>query len=80
MCCEGRLSQLSKLISKEFITPLEEARLAIEEIVIPNNITIDLFPRDSELRKQQHELISHYQLKSFSIGKGKNRRIRIFSN
>ena len=72
--------KLSKIISKEFLTPLEEARLAIEEVVIPNNLTIDLFPRNSELRKQQHELISHYQLKSVSVGKGQNRRIRIFSN
>jgi stage III sporulation protein SpoIIIAA len=73
-------ARLSKLISREFLTPLEEARLAIEEVVIPNNITIDLLPRNSELRKQQHELISHYRLKSFSVGKGKKRRIRIFSN
>ena len=72
--------KLSKIISKEFLTPLEEARLAIEEVVIPNNLTIDLFPRNSELRKQQHELISHYQLKSVSVGKGQSRRIRIFSN
>lgn len=69
---------LSQLI--EFLTPLEEARLAVEEVVIPKNITLDLFPRSSELRKQQHELISHYQLKSYSVGKGENRRIRIFSN
>ena len=72
-------TKLSKLISQEFLTPLEEARLAIEEVVIPNNMTIDLFPRNSELRKQQHELISHYQLRSFSVGKGKKRRIRICS-
>lgn len=73
-------AKLSQIISKEFLTPLEEARLAIEEIVIPNNLNIDLFPRTSELRKQQHELIAHYQLKSLSVGKGANRRIRIFSN
>ena len=72
--------KLSKIISKEFLTPLEEARLAIEEVVIPNNLTIDLFPRNSELRKQQHELISHYQLNSVSVGKGQSRRIRIFSS
>lgn len=73
-------AKLTKLISKEFLTPLEEARLAIEEVIIPNNLTIDLFPRSSELRKQQHELISHYHLTSLSVGKGKNRRVRIFSS
>jgi len=72
--------KLTKLMSKEFLTPLEEARLAIEEVIIPNNLTIDLFPRSSELRKQQHELISHYHLTSLSVGKGKNRRVRIFSS
>ena len=72
--------KLTKLISKEFLTPLEEARLAIEEVIIPNNLTIDLFPRSSELRKEQHELISHYHLTSLSVGKGKNRRVRIFSS
>ena len=73
-------TQISKIISKNFLTPLEEARLAIEEIVIPKNTVVDLFPRNNELRKQQHELISHYQLKSLSVGRGNNRRVRIFSN
>ena len=66
--------------SKEFLTPLEETRLAIEEVVIAKNISIDLFPRTSRIRKQQHELVSHYQLKAISVGKDENRRLRILSN
>ena len=29
------------------------------------------------LRKQQHELIAHYQLKSFSVGNERTKRLRI---
>ena len=71
-------TKLTNIISREFLTPLEETRLAIEELVISKNMAIDLFPRSSSIRKQQHELIYHYQLVGFTIGEGKNRRIRIF--
>ena len=66
------------VISKEFLTPLEEARLAIEEIVIAKNMAVDLFPRPSFIRKQQHELISHYHLTALSVGKDKQRSLRIY--
>ena len=70
-------AKIARVISREFLTPLEEARLAIEEVVIPNNVAIDLFPRTSALRKQQHELVTHYQLRGFSVGKANQRRLRI---
>ena len=70
-------SKVVEVISREFLTPLEEARLVIEEIVIPKNIAVDLSPRPSALRKQQHELIAHYQLKSFSVGNERTKRLRI---
>ena len=72
--------KLADLISQEFLTPLEETRLAIEEVVIAKNIPIDLIPRTSRIRKQQHELVTHYQLKGVSVGKEQNRRIRILPN
>jgi stage III sporulation protein SpoIIIAA len=75
---KNKNSKVTKIISKEFLTPLEEARLAIEEIVIAKNTPIDLFPRTSKIRKQQHELVSHYQLSGISVGKAYNRRLRIF--
>ena len=71
-------SKAAKTISEEFLTPLEEARLAIEEIVIAKNIPIDLFPRTKQIRKQQYELVSHYQLRGISVGNENNRRLRIF--
>jgi stage III sporulation protein AA len=69
---------LAKVINKEFLTPLEEVRLVIEEIVNFKNVAIDLFPRASETRKQQHELVSHYQLVAKTVGKEGQRRLRIF--
>ena len=77
---ENITSEFVELLSREFLTPLEEARLIIEEIVIPQNIAVDLFPRTSQIRKQQHELISHYQLKGLTIGQNKNKRLRILPN
>ena len=73
-------NKISDIISQEFLTPLEETRLAIEEIVIAKSIPVDLVPRTSRIRKQQHELVTHYQLKGVSVGKEQNRRIRILPN
>jgi len=70
-------SKIRGIISREFLTPLEETRLAIEEAVISKEIGIALFPRPSLIRKQQHELIHHYQLIGITVGKGKNKIIRI---
>ena len=72
--------KVAGILSREFLTPLDETRLAIEEIVIAKNITIDLFPRSSSIRKQQHELVYHYRLKGVTVGKGRAKRLRIFPN
>jgi len=71
-------NKITGIISQEFLTPLEETRLAIEELVVAKNVAIDLFPRTSLVRKQQHELIHHYNLTGLTIGKEKNKRLRIF--
>ena len=71
-------NQITNIISREFLTPLEETRLAIEEIVIAKNVAVDLFPRPNSIRKQQHELIYHYHLNGITVGKEKNKRLRIF--
>ena len=71
-------NKVTGLISRELFTPLEEARLAIEEIVLVKDIAIDLFPRPIRIRKQQHELIQHYHLVGITVGKEKQKRLRIF--
>ena len=70
--------KIEKIITKGLLTPLEETRLVIEEIIIPKKLTIDLLPRTSAIRKLQHELITHYQLTGISVGKEPNRRLRIY--
>ena len=71
--------RIQNFIDKELLTPLEEARLVIEEIVIPRKFTVDLLPRHKSIRKLQYELVSHYQLTGKSVGKEGNRRIRIYA-
>jgi len=64
--------------SDDEIEALEEARLAVEQIVIPKGQPVELLPRSASVRKMQHELVEHYHLKSRSFGEEPNRRLRIY--
>ncbi|MBD2188331.1 R3H domain-containing nucleic acid-binding protein [Pseudanabaena mucicola] len=64
--------------SEDEIEALEETRLAVEQIVIPKSQPVELLPRSSVIRRMQHELVEHYQLRSESYGAEPNRRLRIF--
>ncbi|NJK40952.1 MAG: AAA family ATPase [Acaryochloridaceae cyanobacterium SU_2_1] len=64
--------------SNDEIEALEEARLAVEQIVIPKQQPVELLPRSASIRKMQHELIEHYRLQSRSFGEDPHRRLRIF--
>ena len=64
--------------SDDEIDALEEARLAVEQIVLPKGQPVELLPRSPKVRKMQHELIEHYRLKSRSFGDEPNRRLRIY--
>jgi stage III sporulation protein SpoIIIAA len=57
---------------------LEEARVAVEQIVIPTGQPAELLPRSPKVRKMQHELVEHYRLQSDSFGEEPNRRLRIY--
>jgi hypothetical protein len=57
---------------------LEEARLAVEQVVIPKGQPVELLPRSAYVRKIQHEFVEHYRLKSSSFGTEPNRRLRIY--
>jgi hypothetical protein len=57
---------------------LEEARLAVEQLVLPQGKPVELLPRPAHIRKMQHELVEHYRLKSASFGEEPNRRLRIY--
>ncbi|MGC9503880.1 R3H domain-containing nucleic acid-binding protein [Baaleninema sp.] len=64
--------------SDDEIEALEEARLAVEQIVLPKGQPVELLPRSPKVRKMQHELVEHYRLKSDSFGDEPNRRLRIY--
>lgn len=64
--------------SDDEIEALEEARLAVEQIVIPKGQPVELLPRSAKIRKMQHELVEHYRLHSDSFGEEPNRRLRIY--
>lgn len=64
--------------NEDELEALEEARLAVEQIVIPKGQPVELLPRPAKVRKMQHELAEHYRLKSDSFGEEPNRRLRIY--
>lgn len=74
----GELSLFSDNGTEDEIEALEEARLAVERIVIPKGQPVELLPRSAGVRKMQHELVEHYHLKSGSFGEEPNRRLRIY--
>lgn len=72
------LSLFARSGEEDELEALEEARLAVEQIVIPKGQPVELLPRSGKVRKMQHELVEHYRLKSASFGEEPNRRIRIY--
>ncbi|ESA38044.1 single-stranded nucleic acid binding r3h domain-containing protein [Leptolyngbya sp. Heron Island J] len=72
------LSLFTRQGQDDELEALEEARLAVEQIVIPKGQPVELLPRSAKIRKMQHELAEHYRLKSLSFGDEPNRRLRIF--
>ncbi len=75
---ERELSLFMQSGSDDEMDALEEARLAVEQIVIPKGQPVELLPRSAAVRKMQHELVEHYRLKSHSFGEEPNRRLRIY--
>jgi stage III sporulation protein SpoIIIAA len=75
---ERELSLFMQSGSDDEMDALEEARLAVEQIVIPKGQPVELLPRSAPVRKMQHELVEHYRLKSHSFGEEPNRRLRIY--
>jgi hypothetical protein len=59
------------------IEALEEARVAVEQIVIPKGQPAELLPRSPELVALQVKLVEGYQLASETAGSEKSVRLRI---
>lgn len=67
----------SRKPSLEELDALEEARLAIEYIVIPGGEPVELLPRRSDIIARQLELVESYQLAAENSGTEMNPRLQI---
>jgi len=57
---------------------LEECRLAIEQVVVPQGRPVELLPRSEKVRDLQSELVARYSLRSDVYGPSDQRRLRVF--
>lgn len=66
-----------KVNFSEKMDALEEARVAIEQVVIPKGKPVELLPRPSPIITLQVDLIQKYQLRSETVGQEPEVRLRI---
>ncbi|KEF42301.1 MAG: ATPase AAA [Cyanobium sp. CACIAM 14] len=57
---------------------LEECRLAVEQVVLPQGRPVELLPRSESVRAMQAELVNRYRLRSAVFGRGLQQRLRVF--
>jgi stage III sporulation protein SpoIIIAA len=57
---------------------MEECRLAVEQVVLPQGRPVELLPRSEMVRRMQAELVSRYRLRSAVFGRGLQQRLRVF--
>jgi hypothetical protein len=57
---------------------MEECRLAVEQVVLPEGRPVELLPRSERVRRMQAELVSRYRLRSAVFGRGLQQRLRVF--
>ena len=57
---------------------LEECRLAVEQVVLPQGRPVELLPRSDRVRRMQEDLVRHYRLRSAVFGRGAQQRLRVF--
>jgi len=60
------------------LAALEECRLAVEQLVLPQGQPVELLPRSEAVRQMQADLAARYQLASAVFGSGRQQRLRIF--
>ena len=57
---------------------LEECRLAVEQVVVPQGRPVELLPRSEDVRQMQADLVTRYRLRSDVFGSSGQRRLRVF--
>lgn len=77
-CIKIDPSQLYKNRTVEEMDALEEARDALDTVVVGRKQVVELRSCVAKLRKMQHHLVKIYNVKARSFGEEPNRRLRIF--
>lgn len=75
---QKELSLLTRNRNNDELEALEEARLAVEQVVLPTGQPVELLPRSEKVRRMQYELIEHYRLQCDTFGEEPNCRLRIY--
>ena len=57
---------------------LEECRLAVEQVVVPQGRPVELLPRSERVRQMQADLVRRYRLRSDVFGQADTCRLRVF--
>ena len=57
---------------------LEECRLAVEQVVMPEGRPVELLPRSERVRQMQADLVRRYRLRSDVFGQANTCRLRVF--
>ena len=57
---------------------LEECRLAVEQVVMPQGRPVELLPRSERVRQMQADLVQRYRLRSDVFGQAEQCRLRVF--
>jgi stage III sporulation protein SpoIIIAA len=60
------------------LAALEECRLAVEQVVLPQGHPVELLPRNERVRQMQAELASCYRLRTAVFGRGSAQYLRVF--
>ena len=60
------------------LAALEECRLAVEKIVMPEGRPVELLPRNETVLQMQADLVARYSLQSDVYGSSDQRRLRVF--
>jgi stage III sporulation protein SpoIIIAA len=60
------------------LAALEECRLAVEQVVLPQGQPVELLPRSARVRQLQAELADRYRLRTAVFGHADQQRLRVF--
>ena len=60
------------------LAALEECRLAVERVVMPEGRPVELLPRSEVVLQMQADLVARYSLRSDVYGPSDQRRLRVF--